>query len=93
MGSVGLEGSIQGFNRSALLDITDANISLTEDLIISTDASSTKSPAKLSSGRADTIFSWSAAFNSFSMLEVQLVIALPTGAREIAGLQSPPTTE
>lgn len=66
----------QGFSHNTLLDVTAANIALAEDLMISTDASATKSPARLSSCRADVIFSWSAASsNNFSMLEVQLVIA------------------
>lgn len=84
----------QGFYHSAILDITEANITRAEDLIISTDASATKSPAELSSYRADTIFSWSeASSNSFSMLEVQLVIALPTAAKVTAGLQAPSAAE
>lgn len=85
----------QGFNHSALLDITDANMAFADDVIISSDAASaTKSPAKLNSWRADTIFSWSAASKSnFSTLEVQLVIALPTAARVIPGLQAPPAAE
>lgn len=82
--------AVQGLSHKALLAITEANIDFEADLIVSTEASATKSPARLNSCNAFTIFSWSAPSNtSFSVFEDQLEMALPTAASAIAGLHVP----
>lgn len=83
--------AVQGFSHNALLAVTEASIDLDADLIVSTEASATKSPARLNSCNAFTIDSWSAPSDtSFSVLVDQLEMALPTAASAIAGLQAPP---
>lgn len=70
---------------------TEESIALVDDVIMSMDAAATKSPANLSSCRADIIFSSSApSTRDFSMLDVQLDTAFSTTANAMAGLQALP---
>lgn len=78
-----------GFSHNALLAMTEANITRADDLMLSTKASATKSPANFNSWRQGMIFPWSAPSHKyFSILMVHPEMALPTVAVVIAGLQA-----
>lgn len=82
-----------GFSHNALLTMTADNIALKELLMLSTNVSATKSPTNLLSYKAVITLSLSISYRrAFSMLSIQHNISLPTAAKVITGLQTPPHT-